>query len=62
MGKIRFTSKKAPRGNKLERVAGVEEYSSILYKGQTVGCVHGINRLPCSPSQTTLISLSSVRA
>lgn len=41
MEKIRFTSKKAFRGNKLERAAGAEEYSSILYKGQTVGCVRG---------------------
>lgn len=41
--KIRFTSKKAPRGNKLQRAAGEREYSSILYRGETVGCVEGSN-------------------
>lgn len=39
--KVRFTSKKASRGNKLERAAGAEEYSTILYKGEPVGCVKG---------------------
>lgn len=57
MRKIRFTSKKVPRGTKLERAAGFEDYSSILYQGKVIGCVRGINRLTLftPPSNTNFI-------
>lgn len=45
MKKIRFTSKKASWGDKLQRAAGEREYSSILYRGETVGCVEGSNSI-----------------